>query len=399
MMRSSVSIGSLILLFALSLQTLAAREIPVPPVAFSNVIQINTPVERIVYQRNNQNKAIIPVKGQCSPGIPYVEVRLVAREVGQGTTTPWQKIKIAPGSNAFSGNVEATGGWYILEVRGSKKFRKEIARIERVGVGEVFIAVGHSVAQGGEFNAEGSADDRVSTVLLDEKLERFDKQYLTTGDPQYLPDPVFVQAASGVAQAPFAHGSYFWSKFGELVAKKENVPVLIYNAAFGGTNLEHWAKSSQGIQFEHGFVRSKIRMPYVNLLNTFKKYIPLTGVRALLADHGQNDAGEKDPAKILDNYKTFISQARKDLDFGELALVVNRQMPDKAPAVREAQEKMILEPNCFAGPDYNKDLVKEDKYDGIHLSKSGVNKAAELWAKALTKDFFQRSHPYLPHWQ
>ncbi|MGN6436625.1 MAG: sialate O-acetylesterase [Agriterribacter sp.] len=364
-----------------------------------NTITLSSPVERIVYQRNNQNKAMISVHGKCSGNFSYVEVRMVARTAGQGIATGWKKINITS-DGSFSGEIEATGGWYSLEVRGGgKKFRKETARVERVGVGEVFIAVGHSVAQGGEHNAEGSADDRVSTVQLDEKAERFDKQYLTTGDPQYLPDPVFVQAASDVTPAPFGHGSYFWSKFGELVAKKENVPVLIYNAAFGGTNLDHWAKASQGIQFEHGFVRSKIRMPYINLLNTFTKYISLTGVRALLADHGQNDAGEKNAQKILDSYKTFIAQAREDLHFPQLALVVNRQMPENAPAVREAQEKMIREPNCFPGPDYNKDLLKEDKYDGIHLSLSGVNKAAALWANALTKDFFQQSMPYQPQWK
>lgn len=397
MMKYSIIISLTLALFGLSFKSIAGGD---PVSVVGNTIQITSPVERIVYQRNNQNKALIPVKGKIAGKISYIEVRLLPRMERQGIATGWKKISIEPGSSSFLGEIEATGGWYTLEIRGGgKKFRKETARIERVGVGEVFIAVGHSVAQGGEHNAEGSADDRVSTVLLDEKAERFDKKYLTTGDPQYLPEPVFVQAASGIAQAPFGHGTYFWSKFGELVAKKENVPVLIFNAAFGGTNLDHWAKASQGIQFEHGFVRSKIRMPYINLLNTFTKYISLTGVRALLADHGQNDAGEKNAQKILDNYKTFIAQARKDLHYQELALVVNRQMPDKAPAVREAQEKMILEPNCFPGPDYNKDLSKEDKYDGIHLSLSGVNKAAILWANALTEDFFQQSKPYQPQWK
>lgn len=365
--------------------------------ALNNSIKISVPSERIVYQRNNQNIAWVPVRGVCTEGMKYVEVRLVARQEGQGLTTEWQKIKVLRKQTVFSGTLQASGGWYRLEVRGGgKKFASVTTTVERVGVGEVFIAVGHSVAQGGEINIEGASDDRVSTVALDEKLERFDKKYLTTGDPQYLPEPVFVQAATGVAQAPFGHGSYFWSRFAELTVKKENVPVLIYNAAFGGTNLEHWAKATQGIQFEHGFVRSKIRMPYINLLNAFTRYISLTGVRALLADHGQNDAGEKDPLQIVNNYKIFIAQARKDLGHPQLALVVNRQHPANAPAVRQAQELMLKEPYCFPGPDYDKDLEASDKYDGIHLSKSGVEKAAVLWSQALTIAFFQQSSPWLP---
>jgi len=73
-------------------------------------------------------------------------------------------------------------------------------------------------------------------------------------------------------------------------------------------------------------------------------------------------------------------------------------MPANAPAVRKAQEAMIKQPYCFPGPDYDKDLLKEDKYDGIHLSQSGVDKAAVLWAEALTPAFFRKSTPYIPGW-
>jgi len=363
-------------------------------------LTILSPVSRVVYQRTNDNNAMVPVTGHCPAGVKFIDARLVARSKDEGTTTNWKKNIVPSSAGIFSVTIEATGGWYNLEVNASTdQGEKWHAVVERVGIGEVFVVVGHSVAQGGEINAGGSSDDRVSTVKLNEKDKIFDSLYLTSGDPAYLPDPVFVKAGAGVAQAPFAHGTYFWSRFGELIAKKENVPVLIYNAAFGGTNLEHWAKSSQGIQFEHGFVRSGIRMPYINLLNTFKKYIPLTGLRALLADHGQNDAGEKDPEKILKNYEIFLAQARKDLGFSELALVVNRQMPANAPSVRKAQEEMIEQPYCFPGPDYDKDLLKEDKYDGIHLSQSGVDKAAVLWADALTAAFFRESTPYIPDWK
>lgn len=138
-------------------------------------------------------------------------------------------------------------------------------------------------------------------------------------------------------------------------------------------------------------------MPYINLYNTFIKYIPLTGIRAILADHGQNDNREKDPEIILDNYKIFIRQARADLDFPQLAFVVNRQTPPNSLAVRPAQEQMIKEPSCFPGPDYDQGLLKEDRGDGIHLSESGLPKAAEMWAKALTTEFLKPQDPgYLP---
>ena len=363
-------------------------------------IVITTPLSRIVYQRRTNGKTLVPVKGTCFEKTFRVEARLVARGKGQGKTSKWQKIKIVNPAGAFSGTIEGSDGWYDLEVRckiAKPDWKK--TKLERVGIGEVFIVVGHSVAQGGEINGEGAVDDRVSTIALDEKSESFDKKYLTTGDPGYLPDAVFVQAATGIAQAPFAHGNYFWSKFAELVVQKENVPVLIFNAAFGGTSLEHWAKSSQNIRFEHGFVRSDIRMPYINLFNTFKKYISLTGLRALLADQGQNDSGQKDAGIILANYKIFVQQAREDLNYPKLAVVINRQMPKNAPAVRVAQERMIKEPYCFPGPDYNMYLQEKDFVDGIHLSLAGVEKAAHLWANALTPAFFKKVEPWIPSWQ
>jgi hypothetical protein len=172
--------------------------------------------------------------------------------------------------------------------------------------------------------------------------------------------------------------------------------VLIFNAAFGGTNLEHWAKSAKKIQFEHGFVKSSIRMPYINLYNTLIKYIPHTGLRAILADHGQNDNRETDPQKIFDNYRVFISKAREDASFPSLALVVNRQRPSNAQSVRVAQEMMLNEPFTFPGPDYDKIMNKEDRYDGIHLSRSGLEKAATYWAEALDNNFFIKSTPLLP---
>jgi len=361
-------------------------------------LSITMPISRIVYQRDNKNKALIQVRGTSPARTTSIEARLVARTIGQGITTKWVQIAKNPSEGPFSGLLKGNGGWYNLEVR-AKMGKQVIAAsaVERVGIGEVFVVVGHSVAQGGDINIEGATDDRVSTVAVQEKTAR-NETYLKTGDPQYLPEPQFVQAATGVAHAPFGHNNYFWSKFGEILVKKENVPVLIYNAGFGGTSLEHWAKSSQHSQFEHSFVRSGIRMPYINLMNTLLKYIPLTGIRSLLADQGQNDSGQKNADSILQNYKTFIMEARKDLHYNKLAMVVNRQTPKSAPWVRLAQDRMALEPYCFPGPIYDT-LLKDDTVDGIHLSASGQEKVAKMWTEALTPHFFKMSKPWLPSWR
>ncbi|MBC7534091.1 MAG: hypothetical protein H7258_00170, partial [Ferruginibacter sp.] len=245
---------------------------------------ISMPVSRIVYQRSNENIAMIQVIGTVPEKATLIQARLVTRTTGKGTTTKWKTIARNIPKGMFSGLLKGISGWYNLEVRAMNgKQTVAVVAVERVGIGEVFLITGHSVAQGGDINIEGATDDRVSTIRLEEKSPRFET-YLKTGDPQYLPELEFVQAATGIAHAPFGHNNYFWSKFGEILAQKENVPVLIYNAGFGGTSLEHWAKSTQNIQFEHGFVRSAIRMPYINVYNALIKYIPSTGIRAILSD-------------------------------------------------------------------------------------------------------------------
>jgi len=200
-----------------------------------------------------------------------------------------------------------------------------------------------------------------------------------------------------IEPAPFGSSPYFWGKCAQYVAQNQNVPVILYNAAFGGTSLEHWAWSSQGTPFSHSFVNSSIRMPYINLYNSLKHYVNHTGIRAVLADQGQNDWPQTDANVIFSNYQVWVNQARADLAHGSLAIVVNRQTPfgDKH-AVRTAQQRMINEvAHCYAGPDYDT-FVAGDTYDGIHLSAQGCWSAAQKWADAISPGFLSTSQPWLP---
>ncbi len=355
---------------------------------------ISSPLPRVVFQRNNANQAIVPVRALC-PALSNVQARLVPRMTGQGTTTEWTVLQYDPAKSQVHGSITGQAGWYNLELRAISGSATVTGLVERVGVGEVFVIVGHSVAAGQNPSMQAATDDRVNTVPLDPEGGEY-KKYLETGDPAYLPTPGFVHYGEGIKPAPFGNGNYFWSAFGELVVKKQNVPVLIYNAAFGGTSLEHWAKSAQNIPFQHSFVKSHIRMPYINLRNTLTKYIPLTGIRAVLADQGQNDWPEKNEELVFQNYLTFIKQARMDLGHPELAFVINRQTPFlRDQQIRRVQERMIQTPHCFPGPDYDK-LAPDARPDAIHLGLQGQQQAARFWAEALDENFFRKATPWLP---
>ncbi|HTH45903.1 MAG TPA: sialate O-acetylesterase [Candidatus Limnocylindria bacterium] len=257
--------------------------------------------------------------------------------------------------------------------------------------------VGHSVAQGGDLNLDGATDDRVSTIAWPADSGATLHDYERTADPKFLPLPVGAHFSDGVIPVPFGHGPYFWAQFAERMVQSQDVPVLLLNAAFGGTSLEHWAKSARGESFGHSFVKSELRMPYINLHHALRRYARVTGVRAILADQGQNDWPEKDGEKVFANYVAWVDQARTDLGFPELAVVVNRATPpDTRRTIREVQERVIREvPYCFPGPDYDT-LAPADRYDGVHLSAPGLTNAARLWAQALPAGFFQKVKPYQP---
>ncbi len=388
--RFLVLIASLIVLFT----GCATQRTPSSSPAQRGDLILTAPGSRLVYQRGLDGNALLPIAGEGALPGGTLQARLIPT-FATNKTVNWQLLGTVRPDGSFNHALRAKAGWYRLEVRVKNGRLETKAAVDRVGVGEVFIVVGHSVAHGGRTNLAGATDDRVNTIAWPANAAAARKDYERTADTQFLPPLMGTLFSDEVAPAPFGHGTYFWAQFAERVARSQDVPVLLLNAAFGGTSLEHWAKSARGEAFEHSFVKSPIRMPYINLHHALRQYAAATGVRAILADQGQNDWPETDGNKVFDNYVAWVKQARDDLGFPELAIVVNRATPPGTrTTIRQVQERMIREvPHCFAGPDYDT-FAKADRYDGVHLSESGMAKAAQMWADALTANFFQRATPY-----
>jgi xylan 1,4-beta-xylosidase len=365
---------------------------PVDGAVAKRTIAVTSPANRLVFQRDLAGNAVLLVAGSCAWPGAVVEARLI--DVATNRAEEWTTIGKVEADFTYRGQLKAVTGWYALEVRARSEARNDVATVQRVGVGEVFVVVGHSVAHGGQINLPGAEDDRVNTIALPSGEVDAQRHYKFSGDPKYLPEPVGRHFGSEVQPGPAGNGTYFWAAFAEHVAMEQNVPVLLLNAAFGGTSLEHWAKSARGEQFTHPFVKSSVRMPYIRLEHALQRYCMVTGLRAILADQGQNDWPEKDENKIVTNYEAWIEQARKDSGFPNLAVVVNRQSPpDGGGQVRRVQDRVIKEyPHCYPGPDYDT-LGKEDTVDRVHLSEAGEKKAARFWADAVNANFLRSVEP------
>lgn len=388
-------------------------------------ISISFPVSRAVIQRNNANQANLNIAGHIKNSVDRIEARLVPRaeqsRLDTIVTTSWQIVQLNP-LNFFSGTISVKGGWYNLQMRAIKNSVIVIDTmiVERVGIGEVFVYVGHSNAQGGVYGQTGpnATDDRVSCIAVGQEpqcngsnpfqpAKSSDSlwcKYLQSGNEQYLPMLKFskVSIASGIA--PFCSHPWFWSIMGDSLSRKLNVPILLYGTAFGGTKSEHWYKAAKGIPFDHGFIKSSIAMPYINLKNVLQLYVPLTGIRGILCLHGVNERNDSQE-DIQMWMQGYIGQSRIDSKIDNLAWVIaldsylldHGQNPAPFPLKpnpRNAQAAVAQQAYNFQGPDL--DVITDDgggngisqRPDGLHFGNQGLIYAANLWVDAINKPSF-----------
>lgn len=170
--------------------------------------------------------------------------------------------------------------------------------------------------------------------------------------------------------------------------------------------MEQNYKSIKGIPFD-GFANYRTGSPYINLKNALIRYVPTTGLRAILALHGENDTDNAEN-DIVTYYETTIAQSRLDAGTPTLPWVVaissfkkNRFLGGIGaphPHVRNAQERVILNGiNIYRGPDLdaNPDPAFRQP-DELHYSARGQAEMASRWNTALNDDFFQSAPPLLP---
>lgn len=374
-------------------------------------LKITFPVSRLVIQRNNNNQATVQIAGSYSQPLDAVEARVVARVAGQGTSTDWAPLQNNPANGQFSGSLTVKGGWYQVEVRGLSGGGVVTSDVvDRFGVGEVFAIMGHSNAQGSSCYVNGTdkcpttngpSDDRFTIVALDQNSSDF-QNYLNTADTRYLPGLAFSKLLTNSGMSPFASISWLWGPMGDALVQRINVPVLLYNAGFGGTNMQQTYWAAYDIPFQHSFVRYDLRMPYVNTRNLMNLYVPTTGLRAILVQHGEND--RSNPAdSTYKYYGGFIDKVRTEFSKPNLAFIVaiSSYVGARFDNVRQPQFQIIGRPGylAFQGPDLDNINSPDDRPDGIHFSPPGQTKAGQAWASAISDSYLSTITPYLAETQ
>lgn len=358
-------------------------------------LNVTAPLERAVYQRDADGYATVTVSGSYSQPIDKLEIHATPVNTGQGTEVAWTTLQENPTGGIFSGTLRLIGGWYKLEVRGSKGgvIVGSSDVVSKVGVGEVLIIAGQSNAQGMDYESPAASDDRVNYVNYDNEISN------SLGD---LPEPVFSQLGSSTYTLGLrGHGTWCWGILGDLLAAKLNVPVMFINDGWSGTSITNWVKSSQG-QVTTGVFSDlytyPTQMPYANLRLTFQHYVKQYGARAVLWMQGESDNLYLHMG--ADEYKTNLKSL-----IAKLSSDVNRTIPwmisrtswmgnTVSADIIAGQNAAISELSgiAFAGP--NTDNLDAARSDGTHFyGTASLTVLANAWNDAMTTSFFSSASP------
>jgi sialate O-acetylesterase len=375
------SLLSFFTLATISLSSFAqdASNTPLPKLA------LRSPVDYQVFQRETRDSGFVLIEGTVSPqekGGPVPEslqIRLLT-----ATNGTWEPLPYESRVPSFKATVKApAGGWYKVEVRGMLKGKPvQLATIEHVGIGEVFVVAGQSnSANHGESKLTATNPLVVSMSSTD--------RWQPCADPQ--------PGASG------GSGS-FLPPLGDQLASEFNVPVAFVACGVGATSVREWLP--QGVRFPNpptivGNVLSVSGSAYESNGSIYQRFTdrirPLgkNGFRAVLWHQGESDANQTDPSRTLrgQQYRlgleTLIRSSRQAVGWQAPWFVAQASYhvpgDEFSPEIRLAQRQVWESGTALEGPDTDSlnGPLRERNGAGVHFSVEGLKQHAARWHQKL----------------
>lgn len=381
-------------------------------------IKIRYPESRFVFQRNNNNRADVPVVIQFDKPVQKIEIQAIARSMNspQGTSTDWIPVQKSSQSNTCYTKITLAGGWYDLIVRAFDGLNfVGIDTLKRVGVGEVFIVAGQSNATGDNelrnqnIFGPSATDDRVETINY------FNGETTTYGATKY-PYPIISQIDSTFRLAPFGNSAWCWGVLGDSLAKKLNVPILFFNAGWSGSGISSWVSSAEDSSATPSeFITYPRGLPYGNLRSSLRFYTAQFGLRAILWHQGETDnLYQTDRDTYGKKLKRLIEKSREHSNAPNLAWVVARATRFRGLSIQysrvwqpviDAQNDVLgingqgqanYLSNTFIGPATDSLIGPSIRtIDSVHFQGKGIVKLAQAWNTYLDSHFFEASTPIL----
>ncbi len=354
-------------------------------------LSLDSPVPYAVFQRSAAHRAKVPIAGRAPVPVATVEARAVLMPPYQqgidgrsGTFT----VIASPKAREFSGTLEVpAGGWYALTVRTKDARGKIIAEgvVNKIGVGEVFVAAGHSFCGNSNGEAPSKAqDDRVATCG-----DWWSAASLTF---RHCEDPLRPGDADRASP---------WPSVGDVLVQRLHVPVLFVNTGAGGTTAEQWRKAAEDPSLKmRGYPACRL---------VLQQLTPYTGLRAVVWFGNENDLGRGPTAEAFsEDLRALIAHSRIDSGCPNLPWVIAFDAYDPAVTNRlGAEEKqrrkecldrgteMVLQtvPCTFDGPqtdDLGPDFRRVDR---DHFNEVGLQQLGLRFARKIEQAFFASPVP------
>ena len=372
-------------------------------------IEVDFPKPNQIIQRNNSNQGLLRISGTCDSNAVAVEAQLIPIQGGVATNAVFSAV-----NGRYKDSLLLTGGDYRLVVKTIARYTSSGSgtvpvygtsrMVERVGVGEVLLLWGHSFMCGDPGYDEPASDARVRTVVT----VRNPAIPNEPGKLQSLDElPYTFQAITDSNIGPFGVHSWMWGRFGDTLARRLNVPILLYMASYGGSNvwmnMKNIKREPFGFDWFNG--QDQFWMPYRPVEATFYKYIPITGIRGVLAEHGGNDVSAQFLTTLYENFVFVINHTRTvQAHHPSLAFKLSKEGVDflnqnSAVVNEKIQQVLNTVPNTSLGIDLSDPNTqgpwRDDNGRGHFRGKSGHDKYLELWKAVVPNSFFTTTTPKL----
>ena len=275
---------------------------------------ITSPVSNQVMQRNASGAASISVTAYAHYPYTSISAALIPIE-GNANIAQEQLLEADQLTQGFLlTTFTAHTGWYRLKLTGTATNGiTDSAIVARVGVGEVFLIAGNSNAMG--LPGLGAKDASSNVISFNAINKTLNNENITVAPDGPMTVPSFEALKSSSNIFPNGETSWYWGELGDLLFQRWKTPVLFFNTAWAAANSENYRDAASGKDAYNLYVGKywPNRQPYSNIANTMRYMTSLTGIRAVLWAHGENDAqlGFKE-TQYFDGIRTLIQNRRKD---------------------------------------------------------------------------------------
>ena len=351
-----------------------------------NPLSVDAPQNWQVFQRSQRTSGPVTVSGRAPEGADSVTVEftsgdLLAPPLAGALPSGPQSVTLNTTTLLFNSTFTLpAGGWYQATVRawsGTNLLAQ--TTVERVGVGEVFVASGQSNStNSGEDNSD--APNLIHTQPASGLVSSFSgAHWQEASDPQPGPHD---QSASG---------SYY-PAFGDDLAARFGVPVAVASSGQGSTAVAEWVPNAP---HDYTDFASSYHNGLYPWMMTRVRQLGANNFRALLWHQGESDSSHTPGAtrtSFTDYYnrlKLVIQSSQADAGWAFPWFVARASVwplddPAGDPNIYGAQQQLCTDGIAYAGA--NSDSLGLEYRDlggsRVHFSvPTGLAAHAALWAE------------------